>query len=370
MHEDIVRFTEVRRALIIKLRHHGDVLLSTPVATTLRACAPDVLIDALVYADSAELLTDHPAINQIFTIDSRRNKQYFTARLAKEWRMVRQLKSNGYDLIIHLTESWRGAWLTRLLAPRWSVAPSLSQRGLLWHKSFTHHYAAPRGKPRHTVESNLDALRRIGLQPTLSQRRVTLLPGNEAEATVTTILRDRGLQSKRYIHIHAPSRWTFKCWTAEGWATVIKSFTNDGWPVVLTAAPSETEAKIIEDILNHSEGHGISLAGQLSLKELAALSAKAKIFIGVDSAPMHIAAAMDTPVVALFGPSGERHWGPWPNGLPLISPHRVVSSNQHPCRPCGLDGCGGGKVSDCLVQLPPNRVIETARTLLNTGAVV
>lgn len=370
MHEDIVRFTELRRALIIKLRHHGDVLLSTPVATTLRACAPDIRIDALVYADSAELLTDHPAINQIFSIDSTRHNQGFIEKLSNEWRMIRQLKSNSYDLIIHLTESWRGAWLTRLLAPRWSVAPNIPQRGILWHKSFSHHYAAPRGKPRHTVESNLDALRRIGLQPTPSQRRVTVLPGIKAEATVAAMLRDRGLESKRYVHIHAPSRWTFKCWTAKGWATVIKSLTNDGWPVVLTAAPSKKEAKIVEDILEQSEGHGINLAGQLSLKELAALSAKAKIFIGVDSAPMHIAAAMDTPVVALFGPSGERHWGPWPNGLPPTSPHRIVSSNHHPCRPCGLDGCGGGKVSDCLVQLPPNRVIETARTLLNTVSVV
>ena len=78
----------------------------------------------------------------------------------------------------------------------------------------------------------------------------------------------------------------------------------------------------------------------------------ARAFVGVDSAPMHIAAAMGTPVVVLFGPSGEMQWGPW--GVAA----RVVASNAHPCRPCGLDGCGGGKVSDCLTTLPVERVHE------------
>jgi heptosyltransferase-3 len=100
------------------------------------------------------------------------------------------------------------------------------------------------------------------------------------------------------------------------------------------------------------------LAGQLSLKELAALTARARLFIGVDSAPMHIAAAMGTPTVALFGPSGDREWGPW--GVP----HRVVSSDAHPCRPCGIDGCGGGKVSDCLSSLSVDRVHAAVQELL------
>jgi heptosyltransferase-3 len=95
--------------------------------------------------------------------------------------------------------------------------------------------------------------------------------------------------------------------------------------------------------------------------ELAALSARAKLFIGVDSAPMHIAAAMRTPVVVLFGPSGELEWGPW--GVA----HRVVASNAHPCRPCGNDGCGGGKVSDCLVQLPLEAVLAAVDALRPSG---
>jgi heptosyltransferase-3 len=96
----------------------------------------------------------------------------------------------------------------------------------------------------------------------------------------------------------------------------------------------------------------------MSLRELAAFTRRARLFVGVDSAPMHIAAAVATPVVALFGPSGEVEWGPWQ------VPHRIVASADHPCRPCGNDGCGGGKVSECLTTLPVGRVHEAVLALL------
>ena len=99
------------------------------------------------------------------------------------------------------------------------------------------------------------------------------------------------------------------------------------------------------------------LAGQLSIKELGALTARAKLFIGVDSMPMHLAAAMGTPTLALFGPSGEIEWGPW-------NVERRVVTTTHSCRPCGQDGCGGGKVSECLTFLPLDPVHAAARELL------
>ena len=83
--------------------------------------------------------------------------------------------------------------------------------------------------------------------------------------------------------------------------------------------------------------------------------------VGVDSMPMHLAAAMGVPTVALFGPSGESEWGPWNVA------HRVVQSG-HSCRPCGQDGCGGGKVSECLTLLPVEAVHAAARELLGAGA--
>ena len=101
----------------------------------------------------------------------------------------------------------------------------------------------------------------------------------------------------------------------------------------------------------------MNLAGKLSIKELGALTARARLFVGVDSMPMHLAAAMGTPAVALFGPSGEQEWRPWRVA------HRVVTSS-HPCRPCGNDGCGGGKMSECLTTLGVDEVYAAAQELL------
>ena len=114
----------------------------------------------------------------------------------------------------------------------------------------------------------------------------------------------------------------------------------------------------------HLEGrdHGFQARNLVlhdSLPELAAVTREARIFVGVDSAPMHIAAAMQTPVIALFGPSGEFEWGPW------RVPHRIITSMDHPCRPCGIDGCGGGKISECFTTLPVERVCAALTELIN-----
>ena len=358
MIKDPVPLADVRRALVIKLRHHGDVLLASPVFSALKAHAPHVEIDALVYADTAEMLTRHPAIRQVHRIDRRWKKLGALRQASAEWRLLATLRARRYDLVIHLTEHPRGAWLARLTGARWAVAPAVKGRGRFWKNSFTHFVNTPSNALRHTVERNLDALRRIGLQPGPEERTLCLVPGHNAEERIAGLLRQHGLTPWQFIHIHPASRWHFKCWTPERMAELIDHLQADGHRVVLTAAPDPAEMAMLDAIQSRLTQTAVSLAGKLTLKELAALAARARLFVGVDSAPMHIAAAVGTPCVALFGPSGDREWGPW--GVP----HRVVTSDRHPCRPCGIDGCGGGKISDCLTSLPVEHVLAAAHRLL------
>src|SRR6185436_2239283 len=230
-----------------------------------------------------------------------------------------------------------------------------------WRSSFSHLYKRPRGTPRHTVELNLDALRRLGIYPEEGEKSLTMHPGPEAEARVDELLAKAGLAPRGFIQVHATSRWLFKAWTESRNAELLRRLVRDGHKVVITAAPDPRERAIVGRILAEAAVPVTDLSGALSLRELAALSARARLFFGVDSAPMHIAAAMGTPVVALFGPSGEKEWGPW------RVPHRVVTSD-HPCRPCGNDGCGGSKVSECLTRLPVDRVHSAVNDLLASGA--
>ena len=355
---DSIDFSTVRRALVVKLRHHGDVLLTSPVFTALKSHAPHASIDALVYADTADMLTGHPAIEQVHGIGRQWKELSAAARLSHEWKLFSTLRSRQYDLLIHLSEHPRGAWLSRALGVRHAVAPNISSKPNFWKKSFTHRFAQPLNARRHMVEWNLDALRRLGLQPAPEDRQLMLVAGAKADAAVEQRLQALGLDGQAFIHLHPASRWEFKCWPTERTARLINALQARGLRVVMTAAPSEDERLHVTRILSQTEQAPVNLCGELSLKEMAALSARAALFVGVDSAPMHIAAAMGTPVVALFGPSGEAQWGPW------MVPHRVVSSADHPCRPCGIDGCGGGKVSDCLVTLPESRVLAAIDELL------
>ena len=139
---------------------------------------------------------------------------------------------------------------------------------------------------------------------------------------------------------------------------LIAALQAEGQRIVLSAAPSPAEMAMVRRIAAPLAAPVVDLSGQLTLKQLAALTAKAKLFVGVDSAPMHIAAAMGTPTVALFGPSGDQEWEPW------LTPCRIVTSG-HSCRPCGNDGCGGGKVSDCLTTIPVKQVLDAIHELLD-----
>ena len=368
MPADAIPLQSIRRVLVTKLRHHGDVLLASPVLSALKVAAPQMQIDALVYADTADMLSGHPALDQLHVIDRAWKRLGLLGQATAEWTLLKTLQSRQYDLIVHLTEHQRGAWLSRLLKPRYAVAPRVNGRGRFWKGSFTHFVSPIMGSGRrHVVEQNLDALRRLGIQPAQDQHALSFVPGADADAHVAVRLQSLGLEPGKFVHLHPPSRWHFKCWTAEGWAEIIARIRAAGWPVLLTAAPGEKEGHLIERIqqalAGRNEPPALSLAGALSLKELGALTGQARCFAGVDSAPMHIAAAMRTPVVVLFGPSGEGHWGPW--GTPRHGQHQVITrSQQFNCRPCGLDGCGGGKVSECLTSITPDEVWAAIAPLL------
>ncbi|APV49651.1 putative lipopolysaccharide heptosyltransferase III [Betaproteobacteria bacterium GR16-43] len=353
---DAVNLSSVRRALVVKLRHHGDVLLSSPVFQVLGNHAPHVEIDALVYSDTRDMLAGHPAISQVHTVDREWKRRGLAVQASLEGALLKTLAARNYQLLIHLTDHWRGAWYAQALRPRWSVAPSRDSR--FWKWSFSHRYPKPKSTPRHTVELNLDALRRLGIYPREAEKRLVMVPGPEADARVEKMLADHGLAAKGFLQVHPTSRWLFKTWTEEKNAALLRSLVRDGHRVVVTGAPDAREKAIIGRILEQAGGGVTDLSGQLSLRELGALSARARLFFGVDSAPMHIAAAAGTPVVTLFGPSGEHEWGPWKVA------HRIVASEAHPCRPCGNDGCGGGKVSECLTSLPEERVRSAINELL------
>lgn len=345
---------EFSRALVVKLRHHGDVLLASPVFSVLKQAQPACEIDALVYAETLPMLAGHPAIDRLHSIDRRKGRN----GLSDELRLFLGLRARNYDLLIHLTENWRGAWLARFLRPRCAVAifSPIRPPARLWRSAFTHLAPLPPLGNRHTVECHLDALRRLGIRPRQEDMGLVFTPGSEAEMRVDALLAAHNLSAGEWVHLHPASRWLFKAWTVAGYAELIDRLAERGLRVIMTTGPDPRETALAAEISARCHATPVDLSGQISLKELGALIARARLSVCVDSVPMHLAAAVGTPVVALFGPSNEREWGPW------RVPHRIVSADFS-CRPCRLDGCGGGKFAECLGAVTVDAVLAAADSL-------
>src|SRR2546425_8300096 len=265
MVKDAVPLAECARALVVKLRHHGDVLLAAPVLSVLKAHAPRLELDALVYDDTAPMLEGHPALAELHGIGRDWRELGAWTRLAEEQSLLRALRARRYDLLLHLTEHPRGAWLSRLLGARYSVAPNMLDRGGWWRKSFTHLY--PRVRNRHEVEVNLDALRRIGVYPALNERKVHFVPGTDAERRVAGL----GLPDG-FVHMHPASRWTFKCWPAERKRQLADRLAAEGHQLGLTRAPQESA--FIDQIVAKTASKPLNLPAKLTPKEPGALTAR------------------------------------------------------------------------------------------------
>src|SRR5688572_18647251 len=129
MVKDAVPLGECGRVLVVKLRHHGDVLLAAPVLSVLKAHSPATEVDALVYDDTAPMLAGHPALARLHTVGRRWRSLSPLARLRHEKALFGELRARRYDLLLHLSEHTRGAWLARMLGVPYAVGPIDRERG-------------------------------------------------------------------------------------------------------------------------------------------------------------------------------------------------------------------------------------------------
>jgi len=351
---------KVNNVLVVKLRHHGDVLLTSPVFSVLKKYYPTIQIDAFIYEETLPMLEGHPAIRGFHFYRGNWKGLNFLKRVRQELALVKAIRKNRYDMVINLTEGDRGAIVAWLSGAQYRVGVDPLDDGILGKRKIFTHIVKTCKKPRHMVEQNLDALRRIGIFPALEERELFCHVPGEAMHVIRDRLAQQNIAVGEYLLFHPTSRWLFKCWPVERTAELIDRLTRKGFPIVLSAAPDQREMVMSETIIAACKTDKVvNLAGQLSLKELAALIQQSRCLVSMDSVPMHLASALKVPAVAIFGPSSEEAWGPWGNPL-----GRVITSS-YTCRPCNLDGCGGGKVCDCIEQISVDRVEKALLGILS-----
>lgn len=301
--------TAPARILVIKLRHHGDMLLTTPLILALRQRFPAAQIDVLLYEETREMLSANPDIHRIYGIDRKWKKQGVLHQLKMEAGLLCTLRKQKYDLVLNLADQWRSAICTRLTGARKRIGFAFpKRRHPFWAFCHTDLVSTQDHNTQHTVEQNLSILNAIGeavhdVPAKMSytdqdwQACRSLLPPDFQES---------------YVVIQPTSRWFYKCWREGNISAVMNALSAAGHKIVLTSGPDAKEKKMVETIIaGCPDAQFHSLAGQLTLRQLAALIDHARLFIGVDSVPMHMAAALGTPLVALFGPSKLVFWRPW-----------------------------------------------------------
>jgi len=356
---DYPDLSQVRRVLVAKLRHHGDVLLTSPVFSVLKQRCPQAKIDAYIYVSSLPMLEGHGAIHEFILYDTNIKKSFFLKRCFYELKLLWKIYRKRYDLVVNLTEGDRGALVA--FVSRASVRVGVDpERSGMWGKRFFYtHLAEKCHQIRHTVERDLDVVRHLGIFPTLEERELYFHIPEEAYVKAKELLHEGGIELPGgFVLIHPVSRWLFKCLPETTVAEVIRYLANRGAQVVLSASSDPLERQMNARIRALvPEVPIVDLGGRLSLKELGALIALSKLLICVDSVPLHLASALKAPVVVAFGPTSEITWAPWRNPFA-----RVVKENLS-CRPCYRPGCGGSHKSDCLETLSSKKLCEAIEDL-------
>lgn len=339
--------SSVRRILIIKVMHLGDVLLTTPLISVLKTRFPKADIDVYIRKDALPILEDNPNISECIYCEHEWRKLPLWKRLFKEINMLRKIRAKKYDIVIQLTLGDRGGIAALASGARIRVGFDPQGYGMLGKKRFYTHLIPMPPQPRHCVEKHLDAARRIGIFSELNEREIFFHIPDKAKQRIRTLV-----GQDDFVLIHPVARWQFKHLAPEQIVAVIRALSQRGEKIVLSAGPDPQDMAYIETIVQQLPDLPLcNLAGKLNVKELAALITAAKALICVDSLPFHLASMFKIPVVVFFGPTCDKEWGPWRH------PHAQVVNMPYACRPCLQEGCGGSQKSDCLLSLPLTKIL-------------
>ena len=284
--------------LLFKLRYIGDVLLTTPAIRLLRRSFPQADLTMVVNQSTEDVLRHNPHLDRVLTVDK-----------AAGWRgqahRLRELRRRRYDAAVDFASGDRAAWLA------WAAGAPV-RVGLAWPtgvRRFLFNRRMPYPQPTiHAVELCL-ALVREAFGVTTDDKSLELHTGPEDERFADEWLTHHGMTEGNFVIVHAGGRYPPNRWPQENWARLAETL-----PLPVVFVGSAADVVDVGAVLGQTgaKERAQSAAGQTSVLQLAALARRAAACVGNDSGPMHIAAAMGTPVVGLFGPTSDpAAWGPW-----------------------------------------------------------
>jgi predicted lipopolysaccharide heptosyltransferase III len=340
--------------LLIQLGDIGDVVLTLPAIGVLRMAFPKRSLVVCVREHARELMEDCPWVHHVVSINKKKRK--VLDELVYQLQFLRTLRKHRCALAIELRTGTRGSVIALLSGAHTRIA-RYANDGTLWrNRLFTHLVKPIHENIQYAAQHNLNIMAPFGV--TEEYPRPTISVPQHRRRTAESIFRKAHIpRDKPLVAVHPFSLWKYKEWQLSEMAALLDRIqTEYHCNFVITGSPDErTRAKDLICICNRKP---YNLAGETSIGELPAVLQACSLFMGVDTAALHIAAAVGIPTVAIFGPSS------WTNWAPRGRDHLVVKKDL-PCQPCSQKGCEGSENSRCLLELTAQEIHTMMKHLLD-----
>lgn len=344
------------RILIIKLSAIGDVVHTLPVLSALRRLYPNSSIHWLVEEAAAGLLQDHPLLEKVL-ISRRKSwisglKQGKISVLREFWNFLGTVRAERYDLILDLQNLFKSAlWVAVARGPRKVGFSSTKELAYLP----LNEKIGPEDFTLHAVDRYLKFVRYLGNYEGQIHFPMPVTPIHAER--VDQLLKEVGLDGKKVVAVHPMTLWPTKLWKSQSFSELVDRLEKElGLGVIFTGGEQDWDP--VEEIIARASPSPVNFCGRLNLLELAALFKRCALVIATDTGPMHLAAALGTPVVALFGPTSPVRTGPY-------GPGHVVVRTGIPCSPCYKKRCADPK---CMYEITPDLVFQAVKKRLTLSS--
>jgi lipopolysaccharide heptosyltransferase II len=336
----------VRNILLIRLRRIGDIIMTTPAVAALKKALPQASLTYIVEEPYGRLVEGNPDIDETVRIPPHQKAASFLS-------LIRRLRRKKFDIAIDFHGGPRASRIAWLSGARLKVGYELK------HKEFIYDVRVPRsreGARLHSVENHLNLVRAAGVEVHEPWPRLILPPAWPAEMKrVEELWTGLGLPGQKTVVLHIGAGNAFRDWGSENLGALAVRLA--ALPDVRVALVGSREDVPRGDEIRAKSGNAVtSFAGKLNLIELREIIGRARLFVGPDSGPMHVAASTSTPIVALFGPNLPEYNAPWMARATIIE--KTLA-----CRPCKQRECVTGDLR-CLRNITVDEVLDACRPVL------
>jgi predicted lipopolysaccharide heptosyltransferase III len=348
------------KILLVRLRLLGDVVFTTPLVRALRRRSPEAHLTYIVEPAAAPAVRGNPNLNEVIVLPRHSGFR----RLRDDLSFARTLRRRDFDVAIDLHGGPRGSWLTWASGAPMRIGYRTAGRSWM----YTHAVARPEDlSPQHSVLKQWELLAPLGISACdRSRDAVEMVENVTAVQRVEHMLTQAGVgPNNQLIVLHVSAGNPFRRWPQDHFAALVVDLAHRDprRRFILTSGPSDDSATraIMNRIQARSERAARAVSHpQLDVDDLRALIARATLYIGGDSGPLHIAATTSTPIVALFGPTLAERSMPWRDPRWFAE---SVDAGPLPCRPCRQRACEPGDFR-CLSRIDPEKVAAAAERAL------